>query len=331
MRNLALNLAPFGRWTLRDKAARAAPVSSALCVLRIAYCVLRRYRCTMRWLDLAVCPHFSWPNSQVEIPFEGYKVVLQPRRKGPEDEIELAATVSVFDPNGTSFEVGGTVASRFLSRLAWSHNGGVVELFPAGSNFLGRPGRLGQGAYPRSGWAQVVPWDFIYLPAAPGQEADLALGLFREGMSVNSNPFAFLSYFKVLNIHHGSGPSQKAWINDNLHHIWYQPALDRLAELQHTEPDVGRYLYEEGRCAVAHAHGTPLVNPDNYADRHRMESDLKLLKELAALFIEKELGVRSDSSYWKGLREHRALESELLRKVVQEDDRVVYVPERTIA
>ena len=41
MRNLALNLAPFGRWTLRDKAARAAPVSSALCVLRIAYCVLR--------------------------------------------------------------------------------------------------------------------------------------------------------------------------------------------------------------------------------------------------------------------------------------------------
>ena len=62
-----------------------------------------------------------------------------------------------------------------------------------------------------------------------------------------------------------------------------------------------------------------------------MESDLKLLKELAALFIEKELGVRSDSSYWKGLREHRALESELLRKVVQEDDRVVYVPERTIA
>ncbi len=159
----------------------------------------------------------------------------------------------------------------------------------------------------------------------------MALGLFREGMSINSIPFAFLSYFKVLNIHHGGGAGQKAWINDNLHHISYQPALDRLSEVQSTEPDVGRYLYEEGCCAVAHAHGAPLVNPDSYADRRRMEGDLRLMKELVALFIEKELGVLSDSSYWKGLREHRPLESELLRKVVQDDGRVVYVPERMFA
>jgi hypothetical protein len=148
-------------------------------------------------------------------------------------------------------------------------------------------------------------------------------------MSVNSSPFAFLSYFKVLNIHHGGGAGQKAWINANLHQICYQPALDRLAELQRTEADVGKYLYEEGRCAVAHAHGVPLVNPDSYADRRRMEGDLRLIKEIAALFIEKELGVLSDSSYWKGLREHRAIKSDLFRKAVQEDGRVVYVPERT--
>lgn len=282
----------------------------------------------MIWLDLAVCPKFSWPNSQIEIPFEDYTVVLQPHRKDLQDEDELAATVSVFDPNGNSFEVGGTVASRFLSRLAWSQNGGVVELFPAGSNSPGRPGRLGQGANPRSGWTQVEPWDFIYLPAARGQEADLALGLFREGMSVNSIPFAFLSYFKVLNIHHSGGLGQIAWINKNLHHIWYQPALDRLAQVRHIEPDVGKYLYKLGRNAVAHAHGAPLVNPDSYADRRRMADDLRLMKELAALFIEKELGVLSNSSYWKSLREHQALECELLRKVVQENSRVVYVPER---
>jgi len=285
----------------------------------------------MKWLDLAVCPQFSWPNSQVEISFEGYKVVLQPFRKDPEAETEMAATLSVFDPNGTSFEVGGTIASRFLSRLAWSNDRGVVELFSVGSNSSGRPGRLSQGAYPRSAWAQVEPWDFIYLPAAHSQESDLALGLFREGLSVNSTPFAFLSYFKVLNIRYGASADQKEWINDNLHHIWYQPAINSLAEIQRTESDVGKYLYEEGRCAVAHAYGTPLVNPDNYADRHRMECDLKLMKELAALFIEKELGVLSDSSFWKVLREDTAMESELLRKVVQEDGRIVYVPARISA
>jgi len=284
----------------------------------------------MKWLDLAVCPHFSWPNAQVEIPFEGYKVVLQPRRHGPDDEIELASTISVFDTNGTSFEVGGTIASRFLSRLAWTHNGGVIELFSIGSNNPERPGRLGQGTYERSGWSQVKPWDFIYLPAARGRGADLALGLYREGMSVNSVPFAFLSYFKVLNVYHGGGAGQKNWINRNLQHLWYKPAVDRLTALQRTEADIGKYLYEEGRCAVAHAHGDPLVNPDNYVDRRRMQDDLWLMKELAGLFIERELGVLSDSSFWKSLRENPDIEDGLLRKVVQKDGRIVYVPKQLI-
>tara|TARA_R110001583_G_scaffold83806_1_gene221039 strand:+ start:395 stop:1246 length:852 start_codon:yes stop_codon:yes gene_type:complete len=279
----------------------------------------------MLWLDMAVSPRFSWPSKQVEIPFEGYKIVLQPRRKVPENSMELACTVSVFNLAGTTFEVGGTIASRFLSRLAWSQNGGVVELFPAGSNNPKRPGWLGQGTYGVSGCAQVEPWDYLYLPSAEAIEADLALGLFREGMSVNSVPFAFLSFFKVLNIKHGAGAGQKDWINNNLEYLWYSPAVDRLNELRQVVNDIGKYLYEEGRCAVAHAHGNPLVNPDNYSDKRRMENDLKLMKELAALFIEKELGVLSDSSFWKSLREsHSGSSKYLLTKVELEDGNIVY-------
>lgn len=279
----------------------------------------------MLWLDMAVSPSFSWPSKQVEIPFEGYNIVLQPRKKVPENSMELACTVSVFDIEGTTFENGGTVASRFLSRLAWSQNGGVVELFPTGSNNPKRPGWLGQGTYGVSGYAQVEPWDYLYLPSAETEEADLALGLFREGMSVNSVPFAFLSFFKVLNIKYGAGASQKDWINNNLEYLWYSPAVDRLNELRQVENDIGKYLYEEGRCAVAHAHGNTLVNPDNYSDKRRMESDLKLMKELAALFIEKELDVLSDSSFWKSLQEsHFGSSRHLLKKVELEDGSIVY-------
>lgn len=279
----------------------------------------------MKWLDLAVCPKISWPSTQVEFQFEGHKILLLPRREGDAGS-ELAATVSVFDPAGTDFVIGGTIASRFLSRLAWSMNGGIVELWSAGSNNPARPGRLGQGTYERSGCTQVTPWDLLYFPTAASADADLALGLFREGMSVNSTPFAFLSYFKILNIMRDGGAGQKKWINDNLQYLWYQPAIDRLRILQQSESDIGQYLYEKGRCAVAHAHGTPLVNPDNYADRRRMEDDLRLMKDIAATFIERELGVLSDSSFWQGLKDGRNLEDQLLRKTENKDGEVRYVP-----
>lgn len=243
----------------------------------------------MLWCDLAVTPHFSWPNTPVSVPFEGKRIVLSP----PTDE--LACRVSLWDPNRTTFEIGGTLLSRFLSRLSWSRRAGIVELFVGGSNMPTRPGLLGQGRYERSSWATIDPPRFIYLPLASSAEADLALALYRSGVSANSAPFRFLSFFKILNIRHASGAAQENWINGHLSSIARGRAADRLRELQAQHSDVGKYMYVQGRCAVAHANASPIVNPDNYVERRRLEADLPLMQELAELFIEIEFGVRSES------------------------------------
>lgn len=273
----------------------------------------------MLWCNVAVTPNFSWPNAPIALPFEAKTIILSP----PTDT--LACRAALFDPQGTTFEQGGNVLSRFLSRLAWSRNGGVVEIFHIGTNNPNEPGRLGQGSYARSGWSLVDPPQYIYLPLPTDKDAELALALFREGLSVNSPPFGFLSLFKILNIRHSSGPAQAKWINDHLSDIWYQPAVARLCEIQANHRDVGHYMYVQGRCAVAHANSSPLVNPDNYSDRRRLESDFPLMKELAALFIERELGVPSDSSFHKhvGLA---ANTSELFMKAPIVNGRVTYVP-----
>lgn len=211
----------------------------------------------------------------------------------------LACRAALLDLNRTTFEDGGTTLSRFLSRFAWTRNGGVEEFFHIGTNAPNEPGRLGQGTYARSGWATIDPPQYIYLPLMLDEKAELGLALYREGLSVNSVPFRFLSLFKVLNILYASGVGQEKWINDSLDAIWYQPAVDRLREIRVLHHDVGRYMYVQGRCAVAHASSNPLVNPDIYSDRRRLESDLPLMKELAALFIENELGVRSESAFYK--------------------------------
>lgn len=274
----------------------------------------------MLWCDVAVLPYFSWPNQPIGLPFEGWLIVLSPPTE------RLASRASLLAPNGTTFEEGGAILSRFLSRLAWSKNGGVVELFHGGSNMPGRPGLLG-GDGARGGWGTVAPAHMIYLPAPTSKEADLALALYREGLSVNSIPFAFLSFFKIFNIRFSSGSKQEQWINSNLHRLWYSEAVDRLAELQKLHQDIGKYLYVQGRCAVAHAHGSPLVNPDEYADRRRLREDLPLLKELVALFIEQELGVLSESSF------HRTFDPKLhadqaLMQGSKQEGWILYAPYR---
>jgi hypothetical protein len=272
----------------------------------------------MIWLNLAVIPHFSWPNAPITLPFEGKTIVLSPPTEG------LACRLALFESTGTDFDVGGTILSRFLSRLAWAMNSGVCEIFFSGSNNPAAPGRLGAGAYGQSIYATTDPPHCIYIPTAGSQEADLALALFREAMSVNSEPFAFLSYYKVLNIRYATGHAQERWINDNLRQLWYQPAVDRLNALQLQHPDIGHYMYVQGRCAIAHANGSPLVNPDVYVDKRRMRDDMPLMKELAALFIEQELGVLSEDSFHKQFT--TAPSTELLLKGPIVDGRVTYAP-----
>ncbi len=272
----------------------------------------------MIWVNLAVIPRFSWPNTKISLPFEGKTIVLLPPSDG------FACQLSLLASAGTDFDTGGTILSRFLSRLAWSHNSGAWEIFLSGSNSPAAPGRLGSGTYGRSGFATVDPPHCIYLPSAAQPEADLALALYREAMSVNSDPFAFLSFYKVLNILHATSAQHKKWINENLNTMQDSLALERLKALRLTHADIGEYLHVQGRCAVAHAHGPPLVNPDTNIDKRRLRDDLPLIKALAAIFIELKLGVLSDSAFYTRFEATQSVE--MLMKGPVMDDCVTYVP-----
>jgi len=173
---------------------------------------------------------------------------------------------------------------------------------------------------------QNPPWGFLYLPLPQTPEAALALALYREGLNLRptSVPFSFLSFFKILNINHGKGREQVAWINNNLLNIKYDPELARLAYLRKNVADVGNYMYELGRCAVAHAHAAPTSNPDDYSDRKRLENDLELIKKLAAIAIENDFGVRSDSAFWEMMRQTNGKSPDLLRPVSRLDGTIRY-------
>jgi hypothetical protein len=275
-----------------------------------------------RWLDMAVVPEFSWPNVPVEIPFQGEVFVLSPSTD------TLACTISAYDPSGNlDFPEGARRIRRPLSCLAWAHRARIVELFCIGTNLPDRPGLMGTGNFARSFWQQTPPSDYMYLPDVTEPKAKRALALFREGLSVNSDSFAFLSHFKVLNVLFSSGPEQKAWINANLRHVQSYNGTGRLASLRQSGvTDIGAYLYHQGRCAVAHAFDANIVDPDDYEATDRLSDDLGLMEELAFVCIERDFNVPSSDAFWSS---HRRLLPNLYKTLLQkqhaEGERVRYV------
>jgi hypothetical protein len=54
--------------------------------------------------------------------------------------------------------------------------------------------------------------------------------------------------------------------------------------------DVGNHLFTSGRCAIAHATGQPIINPDDPRDALRLYRELPLVREMAIRAVEDRFG-----------------------------------------
>lgn len=223
----------------------------------------------------------AWPAAQTHVEYRGRLFTLRPGNQ------DIAPTVLThFDPPTTLLEAQ-LAMERFLSALAWSEGSYVrVETVTGG----GLPFNVGRGRA-REPIRGVFHPDHLPDPTDP--RAQLALAFYREALGLESVPFRVLGFFKIINILHGKGPDQVRWINRTLPSIADYPAAARLAELRQQQRDIGAYLYESGRCAVAHANVQPLVDPENPSDLERLQADLPLLRALAEYAIENDFGIKS--------------------------------------
>jgi len=240
----------------------------------------------MKWLTVAVKANFGWPTEEKEIEYLGCKYLLRPETD------EDAQSVSLLCPKGIDMESGRLLVNRFLSALSWAEEEGISELFSVGSNGK-KPMRVGKS----KGRFIAQKFRADYLPEPKDDKSLRALALFREAQSLNSPAYAFLGFFKVLNILFDRGADQKSWINKNISAIKEYRASKRLEDLKKSQDNLGNYLYVQGRCAVAHDFNEPVVDPDIPAEVQRLSEDLPIVKELASIAIESELGIISKSTY----------------------------------
>lgn len=183
---------------------------------------------------------------------------------------------------------------RFLSSVSWVEgNGALVEYFTGGN--LPRPA----GRSKQRGHVICDDFDLSYLPEPNDEKALLALALLREGRGLNHPGYAFLSSYRVLEVAIPEAKKQMAWVDENVDKLTHG-AKEALATLRGTGiTEIGRHLYESGRCAMAHAAREPIIDPDDPTDLRRLGSELPIVMALAELAIETLLGVESSQTVWQ--------------------------------
>lgn len=230
------------------------------------------------WMNLGVSGQCGWPDSQIEVNFGSQKLILMPQTN------KTSASVHIVTHSDDQLDEMTTV-NRFLSVVAWAYKDAL-------HNDYGWSGNVAPCPVPKQNLARSINHHFlnIWSPLADSKQR-LALALYREALSLNSLPYQFLGFFKVINILHKNGPAQKAWIKETLPKLTDSSIQERLVALAKIEPDVSGYLYESGRCAVAHAFADPLIDPDDLTHLRRLSADIGVIRALAEYFIKYELKV----------------------------------------
>jgi hypothetical protein len=243
---------------------------------------LRGYR------TVGVDTQIPWPAKEQVVTFRGREFQLLPGSG------TLSRMIRVKTETGFTQIDADKLILELLSSLTWAEQ---AEAVTTSGNWCTAPLNIGKGPM-----GMIGAGHFDYLPDPPDPKAKLALALYREGLSVNLIPYQFLGFFKVINIIRRKGKDQKQWIRDNLQYVTDKDALSRIAAIQARESDVADYLYDSGRCAVAHAfEQANVVNPDDPADLIRLSEDLPVIRELARVAVEGEFGIVSKRDFH---REH---------------------------
>lgn len=226
------------------------------------------------WVVAGIETHLPWPKVDQVVTFGGRDFVMQAATESSEPSIAFNA-----QPYQLSLREAREQILRFASALAWRENS-KIEVF----SWVG--GGLPHGVGKFRG--RVIQ-DFFEpngLPDTDNEIALCALAFYREGLSIGNPFFAFLSFYKTIATIHRKGTERGSWIKQALGKLHTDDAKKRIKELGHPDVDIGTYLYQEGRNAIAHAELESFINPDRVADHERIHKDIPVIQGLAAIAIE---------------------------------------------
>ena len=244
------------------------------------------------WIVANVSTNSFWPVTSQKVRWRGIDIWIMPIMKG------YYPAVAVMVPPGKSRAECEELVMRFLSMLSWVEGRGFMVDELGGGN-LPRP----MGRDKERGFSICAEFDLSYFPEVTDEKAMLALGLMREGRSLNHVGYAFLSFYKILETAFPRDEKRIAWISASIADLTdfgVKEALDGIRAQRITTPDdIGTHLFKSGRCAMAHGARKPIVDPDKPGDLRRLGSELPIVRSLAVKAIEEVFGVETRNTNFR--------------------------------
>jgi hypothetical protein len=242
------------------------------------------------WLCLNIESGAAWPTRAQPFTFEGHQLWVMPHTS------DNYPGLAMNRPADLDRDDAWALLHRALSYVAWMENSGAMVAFRSGGNLPRMMGLGGKGG----GVILRDTFDFSEVHEAADERGRMALALMREARGLNHPAYAFLSFFRVLEVAIPNGKARGDWVAANLENAGDHRAKEAVAKLRETGiEDIGVHLRESGRHAIAHAKADPIINPDDPRDAKRLQAELPIIEGLAVLAVETQLGIQTSHSIWK--------------------------------
>src|SRR6185312_2074685 len=241
------------------------------------------------WLVAGVRTTGSWPVRTQKVIYRGETLWIMPLMR------EFEPSIAMRRPPKKSREQCESLMMRFVSALSWVEEHGMLVDGIGGGN-LPRP--MGR---PRQQFLSICDeFHLDYLPEPADERTLLAMALMREGRGLNHPGYAFLSFYRVLEVAFPNGRDRAEWISEHVSFLKDHQAEEAVRKLIEAGiEDIGRHLRDSNRHAMAHAKEDPIIDPDNLSETRRLWRELPIISALAKGAIERELGVKSTHTIWE--------------------------------
>lgn len=241
------------------------------------------------WTCLNILPGIDWPVRPQSLLFCGCVVWIIPAT------LDRYPGVAMKRPLGMEPEEAEALLLRFLSAISWLEQAGTTVAYHSGGSF---PHMMELDK--QSGYAIKEGFDFTGLYCPEDEKIQIAFALMREGRALRHFGYAFLSFWRVLELAYPNSKERTTWMADALPALSEPRARDVVQGLVASGvADVGKHLFESGRCAIAHATSDPIINPDNPTDAKRLMRELPIVEALAVRAIEDRYHVYSPQTEWR--------------------------------